>query len=142
MGYFKSAIEEGRFHVLEAKMEFESPTKFTVEVDPPKLEVKNPLCEYQKYNRGYEDGIDATLDALDPVHIIYNPPATIVFWGNGEKTVVKCSKNEKFNKYHGFCAAVAKRLFENNSQVTKLVNAGIEESPVKKSKKSKETKKK
>lgn len=56
--------------------------------------------------------------------IVFNDPATIVFWKDGTKTIVKCSDNENFNPYFGFCAAVAKRVFGNNSQVRKMVESG------------------
>lgn len=56
--------------------------------------------------------------------IIYNDPATIVFWNDGTKTVVKRGENEKFNKYTAFCAALAKKMYGNNSRVNKIVNEG------------------
>ena len=62
-----------------------------------------------------------------PRKIIYNGPATIVFWNDGTKTVVKRSKKDKDNKYNAFCAALAIKTFGNNSQVMKLVNSGIEQ---------------
>lgn len=62
-----------------------------------------------------------------PVKIIYNGPATIVFWADGTKTVVKRAKKEKDNKYNAFCAALAKKLFGNNSRVNAIVKSGIEE---------------
>lgn len=69
---------------------------------------------------------------LDVDRIIYNDPATIVFWGDGSKTVVKCSPGEKFSKYHGFCAALTKHVYECNNQINKLVNSGIDtENPLK-----------
>jgi hypothetical protein len=105
------------------------------------------------FKDGYLKGIDDYDKGLTPVRIIYNPPATIVFWADGDKTVVKCSETETFNKYHGFCAALAKRVIGNNSQIMKIVESGyvegklpdrcdvVCEKPDKK-KKSKETKKK
>ncbi len=54
--------------------------------------------------------------------IVYNPPATIVFWGDGTKTVVKAAAGTEFNAYHAFTAAVAKKLYGNNSRVNKIVN--------------------
>ena len=33
--------------------------------------------------------------------IIFNKPATIVFWNDGTKTVVKTSPNDKFDKEKG-----------------------------------------
>lgn len=59
-----------------------------------------------------------------PKKIIYNNPATIVFWKDGTKTVVKKAPNEKFNTYHAFCAALAKKIFGNNSRVNAIVNSG------------------
>lgn len=45
--------------------------------------------------------------------IIFNYPATIVFWNDGMKTVVKCSEGDKFNKFQGVAAAVMRRMYEN-----------------------------
>ena len=59
-----------------------------------------------------------------PKKIIYNNPATIVFWKDGTKTVVKKAPNEKFNTYHAFCAALAKKIFGNNSRVNAVVKSG------------------
>ncbi len=59
--------------------------------------------------------------------IIYNDPATIVFWNDGTKTVVKRGEKETFNKYTAFCAALAKKMYGNNSQVNKIVNSGLDE---------------
>lgn len=66
---------------------------------------------------------------LKVARVVYNNPATIVFWEDGEKTVVKCQKDEVFNEYAGFCAAVAKRVFENNSRVIKIVKNATREDP-------------
>lgn len=49
--------------------------------------------------------------------VIYNNPATIVFWSDDTKTVVKCAPDTEFNAYAGFCAAVAKKIFETNNGV-------------------------
>lgn len=62
-----------------------------------------------------------------PVRIIYNDPVTIVFWDDDTKTIVKRAKGEKFNKYNAFCAALAKKIYENNSQVRKIVKSGEEQ---------------
>ena len=58
-----------------------------------------------------------------PVRIIFNDPATIVFWEDGTKTVVKCAPGTPFNKYAGFCAAVAKKVYVNNSVINRLVSS-------------------
>ena len=46
---------------------------------------------------------------LDIKHVIFNPPATIVFWTDGTKTVVKVHK-EPFDKEKGIAMALVKKL--------------------------------
>lgn len=64
--------------------------------------------------------------------IIYNPPATIVFWEDGSKTVVKCSRYDGYDPYFGFLAALAKKVYGNPSRVRKIVDkwAPEEEEPL------------
>ena len=60
-------------------------------------------------------------DHLNVDRIIFSPPATIVFWKDGTKTVVKCAKGEPFSEYNGFAAALLKKVFGSNSAVKKLI---------------------
>ena len=55
--------------------------------------------------------------------IVYRNPATIVFWQDGTKTVVKCMDGEPFEKYAGFCAALAKKVFGSTSKAKKVAGA-------------------
>ena len=43
--------------------------------------------------------------------VIYNDPATIIFWSDGTKTIVKCMKDEDYDPEKGFMAAVTKKVF-------------------------------
>lgn len=52
----------------------------------------------------------ATTPRIDKV--IFNGPATIVFWSDGTKTVVK-AKNEEFDKEKGLAMAISKKFFGN-----------------------------
>lgn len=62
------------------------------------------------------------LDATPKVdHIIYNGPATIVFWKDGTKTVVKVAEDGEFNVYWGFCAALAEKVFGSNHAVKSII---------------------
>lgn len=47
--------------------------------------------------------------------VIYNPPATIVYWGDGTKTVVKCCEADIYDAEKGFAMAVIKKLCGNES---------------------------
>lgn len=45
--------------------------------------------------------------------VIYNDPATIVFWKDGSKTVVKCQKGDRFDPEKGLAMAMCKKALGN-----------------------------
>ena len=47
-------------------------------------------------------------------HVIINAPATIVFWKDGTKTVVKCKDNDEFDPEKGIAMAFTKKVLGNN----------------------------
>lgn len=53
--------------------------------------------------------------------VIFNAPATIVFWNDGKKTIVKASKDEEFSEEVGLCEAIAKRYFGSRSALLNAV---------------------
>ncbi len=58
------------------------------------------------------------VEELKPVgikNVIFNPPATIVLWNDGTKTVVK-AENEVFDKEKGLAMAICKRTNGNNGR--------------------------
>lgn len=59
--------------------------------------------------------------------IVFNNPATIVFWADGTKTVVKCMEGQEFNEYYGVACAITKRFFGNNSKASAFVEKFKEE---------------
>ena len=58
-----------------------------------------------------------TTDYLDNIpevkKIIFNDPATIVYWKDGTKTVVKCQKGDDFDSEKGFAMAFLKKCWGN-----------------------------
>ena len=46
--------------------------------------------------------------------VVFNDPATIVFWKNGDKTVVKCQPGEEFDKEKGLALAIVKYMIADN----------------------------
>lgn len=46
-------------------------------------------------------------------NVIFNDPATIVFWQDGTKTVVKCQNGDKFDPEKGLAMAIAKKVYGN-----------------------------
>ena len=57
-----------------------------------------------------QEAINAYNKKWDIERVIFNEPATIVFWGDGSKTVVKCRKGDKFNKETGLALAICKHI--------------------------------
>ena len=55
--------------------------------------------------------VENTLLAIEDV--IFNPPATIVFWGDGSKTVVKCQDGEEFDPEKGLTMTFFKKMHGN-----------------------------
>lgn len=46
-------------------------------------------------------------------NVIFNDPATIVFWDDGTKTVVKCQPGDCFDPEKGLAMAIAKKTYGN-----------------------------
>lgn len=69
---------------------------------------------------------------FEPERIIHSGPATIVFWNDKTKTVVKCSENDIYDEYEAFCAALAIKMFGSNSHLKKLIRDKTEERTPKK----------
>ena len=60
--------------------------------------------------------------------VIFNPPATIVYWSDCTKTVVKCSEKDVFDPEKGLAMAVAKRCGGNNGSYYKEIRHWVEKS--------------
>lgn len=61
-------------------------------------------------------------ERFDPVRIQKNGPATIVFWQDGTKTIVKRGADEPESDYAAFTAALGIKLFGSNSALKKIVS--------------------
>lgn len=58
--------------------------------------------------------------------VIFHDPATIVYWKDGTKTVVKAN-NEKFDKEKGLLAAIAKKVYGNKGSFNNVIKQYVEE---------------
>lgn len=80
----------------------------------PYIEVKSEISEYKwrsKYN-------------IEKV--IFNNPATIVFWEDGTKTVVKRQKGDRWDKEKGIAMAIAKKLYGNTGKYCDILKEHLE----------------
>lgn len=62
-----------------------------------------------------------------PDRIIKSGRATIVFWNDGNKTVVKRQNGEPDDPYLAFLAALGKKIYGSNSAIKRLITEKTEE---------------
>lgn len=93
----------------------------------------------KKKREVYKDDINAFIDSID--RIIFNDRTTIVFWKNGDKTIVTCQEGEEFDKEKAVALCIIKYLFGNIGYYNEIFKAIEEKSTPKKEKKKKQSKK-
>ena len=54
--------------------------------------------------------------SLTATKVIFNPPATIVYWSDRTRTVVKCGENDTFNRETGLAMCYMKKALGNEPQ--------------------------
>ena len=88
-----------------------------------------PFSDEDSYNyfitsANYDHSSTLAKNSTDyrPKRVIFNPPATVVFWKDGTKTVVKSMEGDQFNPYYGFVCALAKKIYGSNSAVKSIVS--------------------
>lgn len=97
------------------------------------VDIRNAINKQDKgekemdYSKCYQENQKSRKVNVLPVKVIYHNPATIVFWGDGTKTVVKASSHDEFNEFAGFCAALAKKVYGTSSMVRRIVESGIDD---------------
>ncbi len=78
--------------------------------------------EAEAYEKGYAKGMETAIRAARSTYgfawnnkdlkikkVIFNDPATIVFWADGTKTVAKAHGDDKFDKEVGLTVCIAKK---------------------------------
>ena len=74
------------------------------------MEIERNEQRYMKYKKELDEMLfeERFFNYFDIEKVIFNPPATIVIWKDGTKTVVKCN-GEKFDQEKGLAMAISKR---------------------------------
>ena len=73
------------------------------------------FLEVVKRSKNYRQVLTPVMSAdyFDIRRVIFNNPATIVFWADGTKTVVKCQDGDTFVPEKGLAMAITKRALGN-----------------------------
>lgn len=81
------------------------------------IETAEPRLSYADYSR--------TMNYIPEIkNVIFNPPATIVFWQDGTKTVVKAT-NELYDPEKGLAMAIAKRALGNQGNYYNVIKKWV-----------------
>lgn len=63
----------------------------------------------------HADKLEVRVKPFGIERVLFNEPATIVFWTDGTKTVVKCRKGDEWDAEKGLAMACAKKLLGNEN---------------------------
>ena len=67
-------------------------------------------------------------------HIIFNGAATIVFWTDGTKTVVKCKEGTEYNAEEGLRWCIIKKLLGDSPEFWSFIKGAVPEDKANKNK--------
>lgn len=140
--------------IVHISVEMGAPTKVTLKTghtlffDADAIAWDNKYDGHIRKTRGYhKDMVDNAryitqakkmLDAANAAptmrggsikNVIFNPPATVVYWSDGTKTVVKCSVNDMFDPEKGLAMCIAKRYANNSGSYYKTIKKWIGNEP-------------
>ena len=78
----------------------------------------NDIEIFKKFSASMELRVDIP-GMID--RVIFNDPATIIYWKDGSKTVVKRSEDDIWDPEKGFCMAVIKKLYGRTSFIKRFM---------------------
>lgn len=82
------------------------------------MDVRNTMAAYGMIREGTRFAID---------RVIFNEPATIVYWKDGTKTVVKCQPGDVYSKETGLALCFAKKALGNKGNFNDVFHKWIPE---------------
>lgn len=98
--------------------------------------IMNPVgatfSNYSRYTEGICKDLTDRLNDKERItnavikNVIFNPPATIVFWTDGTKTVVKTQNGEEFDPEKGLAMAYFKKMHGNKGRYFEAIKKWAE----------------
>lgn len=102
-----------KMNLVEVTNHYMEPTEFVFNLfGLPSREVFNDIFGLPDIHAPAPKFIISKEGFFDIKNVIFNDPATIVFWGDGTKTVVK-AWDEPYDPEKGLSMAIAKHFFSN-----------------------------
>lgn len=103
------------FYDLDVDQYFLQPTEYRTSciLEPENIADFSTLTKLMVGCRVHADS-NAELPSIKNVY--FNPPATIVLWDDGTKTVVKCQDGDAYSKEVGLALCMVKKVMGNSSR--------------------------
>lgn len=76
----------------------------------------------------YKENKKGEIGVFEIEKVVYNNPATIVWFADGEKVVVKAC-NEPFDKEKGVAMAIARKIYPHRGNFKRIVESGKDQQP-------------
>lgn len=85
------------------------------------------LCTHNTVTSSYGKVTTTKNPDIKPTikRVMFNPPATIIFWSDDTKTVVKCQEGDTYNPETGFALAYLKKLLGNDNTFNKEIDKWV-----------------
>ena len=104
--------------MLKAKILFENGQELSANI----FSMSPTLSANEAYEFTISGEITETKAMFAVKKILTSGNRTIVFWTDGTKTIVKRANDERPNDYSAFTAALAIKVYGNNSQVKRILD--------------------
>ena len=98
---------------IEGFMDFDHPIKVNVPYNT--YETSLMVARGSGKTRYFQDWLVNQYLWTRPAKVIFHDPATIVFWNDGTKTVVKCQPGDAYSKEIGLALCFSKKMLGNRS---------------------------
>lgn len=93
--------------------------------DPRQFHVA--LRDIRAISEDFDSEFVISRSPIDIVDVIFHDPATIVFWNDGTKTVVKCQPGDKFDPEKGLAMAIVKKMLGNTGSYCNILKKWVKE---------------
>lgn len=95
---------------------------YRIDDSTTQLKLYNQMKDWERHYAGtdYTKYSHGRLYRNDIQKVIFNNPATIVFWKDGTKTVVKCGPDDTYDAEKGLAMAICKKVYGNENFFHKI----------------------
>lgn len=122
-GYYVGRYEEKFHHPMKDENIMNEFNFF--DTTDPKMEFLRKACDI------VGDAVsDFKEDPFEIEKVIFSGKATIVFWSNGEKSIVKCQKGDAYSQEEGLVMAICKMMYGNDNTFNDVINAAMKKAIV------------